>query len=317
MKGRYLDMEYSIELLESSKKIIDGLNALFTKKSDSTSATSSKLGRFEANKFFIDHSGEAEGVASIEEFCIYRIEDNFQIPVRHYKCNDEKRIIVFAHGGGWTRGNLQTHDYLCRKIVNMLKINVLAVDYRLAPEHIFPTSLNDIASVYSWCCEKYDKIYISGDSAGGNLCAALCIKISEEQLRKPEAMILFYPALGNDFNTKSYELFGDIIALSRASVINFLSQYSGEKYNSENFVNNKFIIPNLEENMNIFPRTFIVSAGCDVLLTEQINFVEKMRKAGQECEHVILDGAIHGFAMYGKEFDNYNTNILQQVYEWI
>lgn len=315
MKGKCLDM--ATKLLESSKEIIAGLTGLFTGKASSSSATSSKLGRAEANRFFIEHSGEAERVASIDEFHIDSTEDRFQIPVRLYKCNDANKIILFAHGGGWTRGNLQTHDYLCRKMVNMLKINVLAVDYRLAPEHIFPTPLNDIVSVYSWCCEKYDKIYISGDSAGGNLCAALCIKISEQQLRKPDAMILFYPALGNDFNTNSYKLYGDIIALAKVSVINFLSQYSGEEYNSENFVNNKLITPNLETDMSVFPRTFVVSAGCDVLLTEQLDFAEKMRKSGNECQQIVLDGAIHGFAMYGKEFDQYNTDILKQIAEWI
>ncbi|MBR1733901.1 MAG: alpha/beta hydrolase fold domain-containing protein [Alphaproteobacteria bacterium] len=66
-----------------------------------------------------------------------------------------------------------------------------------------------------------------------------------------------------------------------------------------------------------FPRTFVVSAGCDVLLTEQHDFVKKMRKSGNECQQIVLDGAIHGFAMYGKEFDQYNTDILKQIAEWI
>ena len=295
---------------------IANLYALYAKLAQKT-PFDMNAARKGANDFFLAHSGEAEEVKNIENFFIKNQYDGFQIPVRAYHVNDDDKVLMFVHGGGWTQGNLDTHDYLCRKIAKIFDINVVAVDYRLAPEHIFPTHLNDVASVFDWCCEKYEKIYAAGDSGGGNLCTTLCVKNTEENKKKPDALILFYPALGNDFKTKSYELFENIATLSRIGVIQFFSNYSGEKYNPENFVNNKLLAPNLETDMSVFPRTFIASAGCDVLLTEQYEFAEKMRAAGNDCQQIVLEGSVHGFMTYGREFDKYVTEILQKISNWL
>ncbi len=151
---------------------------------------------------------------------------------------------------------------------------------------------------------------MSGDSAGGNLCAAVCIQAAKTQ--KLDAMILFYPALGSDFNSESYEKYADILTLSKPSVKYFLSKYIGNQS-----ADNKLISPILEDNMDVFPKTFIVSAGCDVLLSEQSAFFKKMQDSGNICQQLVLDGAIHGFMTYGREFDGYNTEILKQISGWL
>jgi acetyl esterase len=311
-----LEHEYKTDLLDESRKIINDFSDLHSKLG--TSATPNhEYRRKIANEFFLEHSGKLEEIEEIEEFHIDSTEDEFRIPVRLYKCNNKDEIILFAHGGGWVQGNLQTHDYLCRKIAKILDINVLSVDYRLAPEYIFPVPLNDVLSVYLWCCKKYQKIYLSGDSAGGNLLASACIKISDKNLRKADAMILFCPVLGCNFQAKSYDLFGHLPSLSKLSVIYFLSQYTGRTYSCTDTVDDKYISPNLECDMNAFPRTLLISAGCDVLLSHQLEFAAKMQKSKNNCKQIILDGAIHGFITYGREFEQYNTKILMDVSAWI
>jgi len=290
-------------LLSESKTVIDALAQLVL---NTTRAADDR--RAMANKFFIDHSGEPEKVNAVENYSI--LNRDFQIPVRLYQVNDGKKVCLFLHGGGWIQGNLDTHDYLCRKIAKICDINVLAADYRLAPEHEFPIPLNDVNCVYNWCCERYEMVCLSGDSAGGNLCAAVCIQAAKT--RKPDTMILFYPVLGSDFNSESYEKYADIPTLSKPSVKYFLSKYIGNQP-----ADNKLISPILEDNMNVFPRTFIVSAGCDVLLSEQKAFCKKMQSLNNACQQLVLEGAIHGFMTYGREFDKYNTEILKQVSGWL
>lgn len=266
-----------------------------------------------ANQFFLDHAGSIEEVDTIRNFCIKSCIDDFEIPVRLYekRANHSNKIIVFAHGGGWIQGNLETHDYLCRKMVNVLGLNVLAVNYRLAPEHKFPIPLQDVISVYKWSCNHYQDVYLSGDSAGGNLCAVLCVKAKSANFPKPKGLILFYPVLSNKTDSESYGLYGHLLSLSKASMKYFLKHYQP----SEDISDNKYISPILEDDMSVYPRTFIASAECDVLLSEQLEFSQKMSQG--TCEHVVLNGAVHGFMTFGKEFDKYNTKILEKVRKWL
>ncbi|MDR2408278.1 MAG: alpha/beta hydrolase [Bacteroidales bacterium] len=311
-----MEYAYKTNLLDESRKIINDFLDLHSKLGTSVTLDHEHRRKI-ANDFFLGHSGNLETINKIEEFYIDSTEDKFHIPVRLYEYNNREEIILFAHGGGWVQGNLQTHDYLCRKMAKMLNINILSIDYRLAPEYAFPIPLNDVLSVYLWCCKKYNKIYLSGDSAGGNLCASACIKISDKNIRKADAMILFYPVLGSDFQTISYSLFGHLPSLSQLSMMYFLSQYSGHVCDNTNTVNDKYVSPNMECDMNVFPKTLLISAGCDVLLSHQLEFATKMQRFKNDCEQIILEGAIHGFMTYGKEFEQYNTNILMNVSVWI
>jgi acetyl esterase len=202
-------------------------------------------------------------------------------------------------------------------MAKMLDINVLSVDYRLAPEYVFPTPLNDVLSVYLWCRKKYEKIYLSGDSSGGNLCASVCIVTSDKNLPRPDAMILFSPVLGNNFQTISCNLFGHLPSLSLLSTMYCFSLYSGQICHLTSAIDNKYISPNLECDMNAFPRTILISAGCDVLLSPQLEFAAKMKRSQNDCKHIILDGAIHDFIIYGREFERYNTNILTDISAWL
>lgn len=323
--SNYINYVYKKQLSKDSQKILDEFylmqKAILPQLTKGSKIKNIEVIRGAANDFFTQHAGPLEKVQSIQNLYLPSVADKYQIPVRLYTpFNSKNDLIVFAHGGGWIQGNLETHEYLCLKMASILKRKVLAVDYRLAPEHTFPCPLDDVFSVYLACLNKkiknVDNIFVAGDSAGGNLCAALNVKLHKEGLPLTSAQILFYPALSNDLESPSFSMFQDVIALTRNSTLYFIMQYTGGKIYDDDILNNELIFPALAD-ASIFPKTFIVSAGCDVLLDSQIYFSKKLRERERIFQHIIVDGAIHGFMTYGKEFDEHVTHVLTTVDAWL
>lgn len=324
--------EYSQKLLDGSKEINNSLLAdvkifvdRFTKEHKEITPQDK---RNLANEFFIKHSLDVETNCKIEDFSIENKDDKYLIPVRLYLPKKEtKGLILFVHGGGWMQGNLDTHDYLCRRMADKLDLKILAVDYRLAPEHIFPKGLEDVESVYKWCMESeyshkilgtVDKIYISGDSGGGNLSAALNLKLQKDSWggHLPDGLILFYPALSNDIKSQSFQLFKDQAALSAKGTIGFIEQYVGAKIDDPKIANNELMFP-IYGKAEAYPKTIIVAAGSDVLLDGQIALFNKLKEKNRNVKLFVVDGAIHGFMTYGKEFDDIVKAALQKIKEYI
>ena len=145
--------------------------------------------------------------------------DDDQIMIREYipkdfKANDHS--MLFFHGGGFSIGSIKTHDPVCKFLSKMLGWKIFSVEYRLAPEHRFPTPLEDCDQAMDWLIKNADefeidmnKIAIGGDSAGGNLAACLCIKRIEEGKIEPERQILFYPAVDTGGDYESIKTFTD------------------------------------------------------------------------------------------------------------
>ncbi|GHU11843.1 esterase [Alphaproteobacteria bacterium] len=262
------------------------------------------------NEFFLAHAGTKDDVKSVKD-SIVRAADNYQIPIRMYTPSKNSRkdsIVMYIHGGGWVDGSIERYDHLCRKIANILEVTVVSLDYRLAPEHPFPTPLNDVFCVYSWIAKSFPKtkIILSGDSAGGNLSAALCIKISKETQKKPHAQILFYAALSGDCESKSFKAYGDIDALTKSDMEACYKQYAGDGQKT-----NPLVFPVLQEDMSAFPPTIFIAAECDVLLDGQILLYTKLKEAGIKTDIVIPKGTVHGFMNDLKEFNEEVTDILE------
>ena len=318
---------YSQELSEESKKILEDFDILVADiiehaKEAAEDESQVQYRREKANEFFTNHFGEVEEVASVEDITV-KSNDNtgYDIPVRVYKVADQpsKHLLMYVHGGGWTQGNIDTYGYLCRKLAKSLNMDVASVDYRLAPENQYPMPLDDVLSVYKHYVREsgYKNIVIAGDGAGGNLCAALCIKINEEGLRQPSAQILMYPPLGNNFESKSYETFGKSMALSKESTMGFFRNYTGRENSDTEMSSNKFIYPLLEDDMKVFPRTMIISAGYDVLLDDQLQFAEKLRQNDRFVWHIVDEGAVHGFMTYGNPYDSLVTENCQKIKKFL
>jgi acetyl esterase len=246
-------------------------------------------------------------------------EDDFQVPTMLYEPeNANENIILFLHGGGWVRGSIDSHDCLCRKIANTLNTRVVSVEYRLASKYKFPIALNDALSVYCGLLDdteiNFDKIILSGDSSGGNLCASLCIKLKEIKCRHfPAVQILFYPVLSSDFNSDSYIKFGRESNLTKSMRQWFVYMYTGKDPTNAEMVNNELLYPILKKDMNVFPKTLIVSAENDVLLDGQSLFCNKLAKADIATHHLLIANAKHGFMTYGDQHWKFASEALQKI----
>ena len=247
---------------------------------------------------------------------------NIKIPVENQKINaryyrginkDEKELLpltIFFHGGGWVIGDLDTHDVVCRQLANEGQFDVLAIDYRMGPEHRFPTAINDAIDSINWVNKNpldlpimNNKIAVCGDSAGGNIAAVCCInsKINAEPKIKFQALI--YPSTHLGSNYKSKEKYDGYI-LSK-----LLMKWFEEKYINKNQLNDWRAAPILFEDLSNLPNTLIVVAGCDPLRDEGIAYGEALKKAGNNVEIKIFKGQIHGFLTMGARISDTNKLI--------
>lgn len=248
----------------------------------------------------------------ISDMTILNEEKDYQIPIRYYRFGNTttKDLMMFVHGGGWSQCDLDTHDYLCRKLSKILNIDVIAVAYRLAPKHPYPTPLNDVLSAYRYCSGlNYNRIVICGDSAGANLCAALCSRVAKNEKLKSKlyAQVLLYPPLDNNFDSASYKEFENCSELSKQSMIKFFESYAGKDLTDPSLNNNKEIFPLKNNDLTIYPKTMIISAGHDILLDDQTNFAKKLKDAGKDVERVIDKEAFHAYMTDGLHHDKLVT----------
>lgn len=218
---------------------------------------------------------------------------------RLYKSAAEKLpVIVFFHGGGWICGNLDTHDSLCRKLAQLTGAAVIAVDYRLAPEHAFPAAANDAFAACQWVLANADtlnvdasRMAVAGDSAGGNLAISACL-----QARGSEVAIalqcLFYPVCDASLSSHSYREFSEGYFLTAQAMAKFWLYY-GEAAKVSPLASIA-----LADDFSNLPPAFITTAQYDVLRDEALAYAEQLRLAGVTVESEIVDGMIHGFSSF-------------------
>ncbi|MFJ8262029.1 alpha/beta hydrolase [Rummeliibacillus sp. NPDC094406] len=245
------------------------------------------------------HQVTVEGISKIEDRLI-TVTDGEQISVRIYtpEGNGPFPVIVYFHGGGWVFGNPDYADGGCRYLTASAKSIVVSVDYRLAPEYPFPTPVQDSYDAFLWVAENTTllngdstKLYVAGDSAGGNIAAVVSHWSAEKGGPKITAQALIYPVLNVNFNTASYEKFGIGYGLDRDGMIWFANHYikdSKEKINPS-------ISPLIAQDLHKTPRTILIAAEYDVLLDEGIAYVTRLHEADVEAKHIMLPGLIHSY----------------------
>lgn len=227
-------------------------------------------------------------------------DSTHEVPVRLYKGTDSERFILFIHGGGWSRGNLETHDTLCRKLSEATKATVLAVDYRLSPEHPYPAGLEDAEAAYKWFVEKHvqnKKIFIAGDSGGGNITSGLVIKFIKEKKRTPDGAILFYPALDLRIPEKTANPYSNGYFLTRDSINAYVNNYT---HHNQELAKDPTVSPILaiDEDLSKFPPVILVNAECDPLTEEGTAFAKRLKSLGIYVDHKVIPKTIHVFAQY-------------------
>ena len=206
--------------------------------------------------------------------------------------------IVYFHGGGFVMGDLETHDGLCRTLANESGCRVFSVDYRLAPEFGFPAAIDDGFAALKWVednasalgIDPYD-IAVAGDSAGGNLAAAMCL-LAKANRNAPRIafQVLFYPsiALSREFVTRP---FGQGYRLDDRAIQWFYSHYMPADADPMD----KRLSPVAAKDASGLPPAYILTAGFDPLRDEAIEYATKLKQAGVTVTHVDYPTMIHGF----------------------
>jgi acetyl esterase len=209
-------------------------------------------------------------------------------------------LVVFFHGGGWVIGDIDTHDGSCRILSRRTGAVVVSVDYRLAPEHRFPAALDDCEAAVSWVADHgtelggdAGRLGVAGDSAGGNLAAAVSQRARRRGAPAIKAQALVYPA--TDFSTvrPSFEANGEGYLLTADAVRWFTTQYLGDHDRTDPEASP--LLGRLEG----LPPAVVATAEFDPLRDEGRAYAEALGKAGVAVELLDFPGLVHGFLGLG------------------
>lgn len=200
--------------------------------------------------------------------------------------------VVYAHGGGFVVGSLESHDDVCAELCLATGTTVVAVDYRLAPEHRHPAQLDDVATVFAAVARAFATVAVAGDSAGATLVAGLCVRLARQGKPKPAGAVLIYPWLGGELDWPSY-IDNAEAPMLRTSDLSF---YSEARYGGS--------VPAgpLDEAMpleatdfGIFPPSFVVTADVDPLRDDGSVFAARLTEAGVPATCRNEAQLVHGF----------------------
>jgi acetyl esterase len=207
-------------------------------------------------------------------------------------------LLVYLHGGGWVVGDLDTHDQPCRFLAQEAGVRVLAVDYRLAPEHPFPAGLEDTVAAVRFAIEQADRfdtdptrVAVGGDSAGGNLAAAAARLLALEGGAAPAFQLLIYPVTDLSRKRVSYKLFRDGFFLTERQMDWYRDHYLPD----ESAAADPRVSPVLASNLAALPPAHVVTAGFDVLRDEGEDYAALLADAGVPVSSHREPGLIHGF----------------------
>ncbi len=243
------------------------------------------------------------------------------IPVRIFTPSEDAqhRVLLFFHGGGWVTGDIDSYDGVCADMAALTGRMVVSVDYQLAPEHPFPAAPEDC---YAAAREiflhgglldtKPEEIVLIGDSAGGNLAAAVSLMARDRGEFFPARQILIYPAVGNDYSDSSpfpsVRENGSGYLLTSRRVRDYMALYRASKADKEN----PYFAPLAAGDFSRQPDTLIITAEYCPLRDEAEFYGEKLRAAGNRAETVRMPDALHGYFSLPASF-----RLVRQTYEII
>ncbi|MDR7301757.1 alpha/beta hydrolase [Haloactinomyces albus] len=207
-------------------------------------------------------------------------------------------LMVFYHGGGWVLGDLDSYDGLCRMLAKHAGIRVLSVDYRLAPESPFPAALDDALDGYRYALDHAEKLgttpdslLVGGDSAGGNLAAAVAQHATASDIKKPVLQALLYPAVDASTRRRSRELFGEGFLLTDADMDWFMDHYQPDS----SLRGDPRLSVLLAEDLSGLPPAYVATAGFDPLRDEGEEYVRRLREVGVPVAARRFTDLMHGF----------------------
>ena len=229
------------------------------------------------------------------------------IPVRLYRglgTAEEDRLpaLVYFHGGGWTIGDLDTHDVVCREFANLAQCAVISVDYRLAPEHRFPAAVEDAIAATHWTGRMADalgidpaRIAVGGDSAGGNLASVVALTLRDAGGPPLAMQVLIYPAVDMASDRPSHMKYAEGYLLTRESILWFTANY----LRGTDDVADWRASPIRARDLAGVAPAYVITAGFDPLLDEGKAYADRLYEAGVPVTYECFEGMIHGFVTMG------------------
>ena len=215
------------------------------------------------------------------------------IPVREYMPGSgaPEALVLYLHGGGFILGGLDSHDSICAEICDGTGYAVVAVDYRLAPEHLHPAQVEDALAAFRHVASVYSRpVVLSGDSAGGNLAAAVAWA-TRGQAMVPAGQLLIYPALGADVTKGTFVSHANAPMLTTADMLYYDSLRSGGR----SPVNDPLFTPLAATDFAGMPPTVIFTAECDPLSGDGPDYCARLRDAGGKAICFEEKGLVHGY----------------------
>lgn len=248
---------------------------------------------------------EPEGVAECRE--LVAPGPNGPISLRFYKgmgaAAGKLPVLVYYHGGGWVIGDLDSHDQACRRFANVTKGIVVAVDYRLAPEHRFPAAVSDSAAATRWVIGQADalgidaaRVAVGGDSAGGNLAAVMAIMARDGYLPAIAAQVLIYPATDMAMLTGSVRRVTDGYPLTAVTMKWFIDHYLATRAD----VTDWRASPLRAADLSGVAPAWVLTCSHDPLADEGIAYAKRLEEEGVAVTHVHMADQMHGFLTMGK-----------------
>jgi acetyl esterase len=249
---------------------------------------------------FLELAGPGEDVADVSDRTIDG--PNGSVNVRVYTPvgagDGPLPCLVYFHGGGWVIGDIQTLDTVCRAVANRSGAKVVSVDYCLSPEYKFPKPLEDCVAATKWVAEHGgeigvdgSRIAVGGDSAGGNLAAAVALRARDEGGPAIALQALVYPVTDYSFETESYAVNADGYLLTKDMMIWFWDHYLNSAADGEN----PLASPLRADDLSGLPPAVVITAEYDPLRDEGEAYAKRLSEAGVPVIQTRYDGQIHAF----------------------
>jgi acetyl esterase len=267
----------------------------------------------QARKQMLDYSPPVQTALSVKKVVDRKIPGpDGEIPIRLYYPDGDAPFatLVYFHGGGWVIGDLDTHHSFCHALAKTSGCLVVAVDYRLAPEHRYPAAVEDAYAATTWVAENSDLIQadpdrfaVCGDSAGGHLAAVVSLMARDRKGPRIDLQILIYPITDCSFDTPSYEENREGYMLTRDLMKWFWNHF----INIESEADDPYVSPLRAESFSDLPPALILTAEYDPLRDEGEAYAEKLQGAGVNATLTRYPGMIHAFIRMTAQLDKANV----------
>lgn len=220
--------------------------------------------------------------------------------VRIFRPSDSENLpcIIYFHGSGWTLGFIDLFNPCLSMLSQESESIVIAVNYQKAPEHPFPEPFNDCYATLEWVVNNAQElgvdshnISVGGDSAGGNLAAAVALKARDQKLTSLASQLLVYPCTNKDFSTDTYKKNAEGYGLSTKAMQWFWDQYIQDARHAEN----PYACPAVASSLKDLPPTVLITAQYDPLTSDGENYRDLLVRDGVEVVYREFEGVIHGF----------------------